>query len=143
MNNITNRGWKFHHIHKYIIMWISILLIRFLQHKYKSISTKKQYNQTNRVLNILVLIQNLLYFFKKEFHAWGYFHPDCCWSNGDEKFYRWLFPQKDFKEIDYVVWYNPSAITYYHNKIFTLSGNSSPLYEVEIEKQLKEWNKWN
>ena len=40
----------------------------------------------------------------------------------DEKYFRKLFPQKeDFEELNIVVWHNPEAVTYYHNKIFELS----------------------
>ena len=53
-------------------------------------------------------------------------------------FYRKLFPQKDFKELDIVVWYNPVAVTYYHNKI-----EADIAYALEIEAQLKEWKDWN
>ena len=129
---------------KFILKFFSIILIKYLQKRYKKISIKNRYNQSNRVLNKLILIQNLLYFFKEEFSAWGYFHPSCGWSKKDEAKFRKLFPEKeDFEELDIVVWHNPGAVTYYHNKIFNLQNRASCLYSKEIKKQLKEWKKWN
>lgn len=122
---------------------ISVLIVRYLQKRYKSISIKESHSQTNQVLAKLKLIQAILYFFKSNFHAWGYFHPDCIWTAKDEKYFRKLFPQKDFKELDIVVWHNPEAVTYYHNKIWELSKHQPPVYEAEIKKQLIEWNDWN
>lgn len=129
---------------KFILRIISIVIIRYLQKMYKKISIKNRYNQSNRVLNKLILIQNLLYFFKKEFSAWGYFHPSCSWSEKDEKKFRKLFPEKeDFEELDIVVWYNPEAVTYYKNKIFDLQKGASCFYSKEIKEQLKKWKEWN
>ena len=109
-----------------------------------SITIKNRYSQTNRVLNKLILIQNILYYFKREFHAWGYFHPDCQWSEKDEKYYNKLFPKKeDFDELDIVIWHNPEAVTYYHNKIYKLQKGSSPNYRWEIKDQLIKWKNWN
>jgi len=123
--------------------FIAILLVKYLQRRYKSISLKNRYNQTNQVLAKLELIQSILYYFKGQFSACGYFHPSCSWSDKDEKKFRRLFPQKDFDELDIVVWHNPKAITYYHNKIYQLSKGCSPLYQKEIKKQLIEWKDWN
>lgn len=122
---------------------ISVLLIKYLQKRYKSISIKNRYNQTNQILAKLKLIQAILYFFKSNFHAWGYFHPDCTWSDKDEKYFRKIFPQKDFEELDIVVWHNPEAVTYYQNKIWELSKERPPIYEAEIKKQLIKWKNWN
>jgi hypothetical protein len=119
------------------LKFISILIIKYLQKQYKSISIKNRYNQSNQVLSKLKLIQSILYYFKSQFHAWGYFHPECSWSESDEKYFTNLFPQKDdFEELTIVVWHNPEAITYYQNKIFELSKGCPPLYEREIKKQL-------
>jgi len=126
-----------------ILRYISILIIKFLQRRYKAISLKNTHNQTNQILAKLKLIQSILYYFKSQFGAWGYFHPSCFWSDKDENYFRKLFPEKDFEELDIVVWHNPDAVTYYHNKIFQLSKQCPPNYELEIKKQLIKWNKWN
>ena len=129
---------------KSVLKFFAIILVKYLQKKYKSITLKNQTKQTNQVLNTLILIQSILYYFKRQFHAWGYFHPDCIWSEKDEKEYNKLFPEKeDFKELDIVVWHNPEAVTYYHNKIYKLNKNQSLQYELEIKQQLKNWKKWN
>jgi hypothetical protein len=126
-----------------ITKFISILIIKHLQKRYRYISIRNRYNQTNQVLAKLKLIQSILYFFKNQFSAWGYFHSDCIWSEDDENYFKKLFPQKDFEELDQVVWCNPSAITYYHNKIYKLSKQCPPIYTEEIKKQLIKWEKWN
>ena len=129
---------------KYTLRILSIWLVKYLQRKYKSITVKNiHHNHTNQVLAKLELIQSILYFFKSQFSAWGYFHPDCVWSQEDEIFFRKLFPEKDFEEMDIVVWQNPEAVTYYHNKIYHLTKGKSPIYAKEIEKQLKIWKNWN
>lgn len=129
---------------KPILRLLSVLLIKYLQRKYKSITKKNILNNhTNQVLNKLQLIQSILHYFKGEFHAWGYFHPDCGWCNEDEKYFRKLFPEKDFEEIDIVVWYNPDAVTYYHNLIFKLGKGATPDYARAIKKQLIKWKEWN
>jgi len=123
---------------------LSIVLIRYLQRRYKKITIRHRYNQTNQILSKLRLIQWVLHYFKSQFEAWGYFHPTCVWTDKDEDYFRKIFPQKeDFEELTTVVWHNPAAVTYYHNKIFKLNGNRSTIYEGEIKKQLKKWNEWN
>jgi hypothetical protein len=115
-----------------------------LQKRYKKISIEREHKQSNQVLAKLQLIQSILHFFKQQFSAWGYFHPDCRWSDNDEIRFRKLFPQKEgFKELDIVVWHNPEAVTYYQNKIFTLMNGNAPDYAFEIEAQLREWNAWD
>lgn len=128
----------------FILRKISVLIIRYLQRKYRSLTAYALLgNQSNQVISKLKLIQSVLYFFQNQFHAWGYFHPSCVWSEKDEKYFRKLFPQKeDFEELDIVVWYNPEAVTYYHNKIWELSKQRPPIYEREIKKQLIKWKDW-
>ena len=130
-------------IFKPVLKVFCILLVRILQKKYKSVTIKNRNNHTNRNINKLILIQSVLYYFKGEFRAWGYFHPDCIWTDKDERFFRWLFPDRNFEEWDLVVWYKPEAVTYYHNKIFTLTKGKTPLYHQEIKKQLVKWGDWN
>lgn len=127
----------------FILRKISIIIIKYLQRKYKSLTAHALLgNQSNQVISRLKLIQSVLYFFQTQFHAWGYFHPSCVWSPKDEKYFRELFPEKDFPEVPIVVWHNPYAVTYYKNKIFKLSNESPPIYEIEIKKQLKKWKDW-
>lgn len=128
---------------KYILKILSIVIIKQLQKKYKAITNKNRYNQTNQVLAKLRLIQSVLYYFKNQFSAWGFFHPDCVWTEKDEIYFRKLFPEKNFEELETIIWYNPEAIPYYHNKIWNLTDGKPPIYSIEIEKQLKEWNDWN
>jgi hypothetical protein len=129
---------------KTILKYITVLIIKYLQKRYKNITVKNRYNQTSQIISKLILIQSILYYLKTQFEAWGYFHPSCVWTEDDEQYFRKLFPQKeDFEELPLVVYQNPEAITYYHNKIFTLSKEKPPIYEREIKKQLIEWKKWN
>lgn len=117
---------------KYLLKIISVLTVKFLQKRYKSISVKNRYNQSTQVLAKLQLIQSILYFFKTQFNAWGYFHPDCVWSKQDEEYFRKLFPQKDdFEELDIVVRHNPEAVTYYHNEIYRLNKGRTTLDTVK------------
>ena len=83
------------------LKFVSVLIVKYLQKRYKSISIKNRYNQSNQVLSKLKLIQAILYYFKSQFSACGYFHPSCVWSEKDEIYFRKLFPQKeDFEELD-------------------------------------------
>lgn len=128
---------------RHLLKWPAILYVKYLQKRYKTISLKNRYNQTNQTLSTLILLQAKLYYFKNQFKAWGYFHPHCVWTEKDEKFFNKLFPEKDFEELPIVIWHNPEAITYYHNKIYELSKGKTPIYEIEIKKQLKKWKNWN
>ena len=131
-------------IGRLFLRFIAVIFIKYLQNKYKSISIRNRYNRTNQVISKLKLIQSILYYFKSQFSAWGYFHPGCVWSKEDEKYFRKLFPQKeDFEEFEIVVWHNPEAVNYYQNKIWELSKQRPPNYEREIKKQLIKWEKWN
>jgi hypothetical protein len=91
----------------------------------------------------LILLQTKEYYYHEQFDAWGKFHPEFSFSHEQMishiKFMNWLFPEKDFKEWDIVIWHNPQAVTYYHNKIFDLQKSKSTLYEIEIPKQIKKW----
>jgi len=122
---------------------LSIIIIKYLQKRYKSISLQNRYSQTNQVLNKLILIQSILYYFKKQFRVWGYFHPSCNWSLEDEIYFKKLFPQKDFEELSIVVFHNPEALTYYHNEIYKLNNYKPTNFESKIKKQLIKWDNWN
>ncbi len=132
----------------HILKFPSVLIIRYLQKRYRTISIRNRRNQTDQVIAKLVLIQSILYYFKNQFSAWGFFHPDCGWSEKDEKYFRKLFPQKEgFEELDIVVWHNPEAVTYYQNTIYRLSnrlhGGCSIAHSFEIKKELTNHKKWN
>jgi len=123
------------------IKYFCILIVRYFQRRYKIITIKNRYNQTNQVINKLILIQSILYYFHNQYSAWGYFHPSCVWSENDDKFFNWLFPPKDdFDELNIVVYHNPEAVTYYRNKVYNRVGDVN--YKKEIKKQLTHWNKW-
>jgi len=128
---------------RYILKPFAIIFIKYLQKRYKKISLRDDCDLTNQILIKLKLIQAVLYYFKSQFSAWGYFHPDCVWSDLDEVKFRKLFPEKDFKELDILISYNPKAVTYYHNRIYGLLNQKSTNYPHEIEKQLKKWGCWN
>jgi hypothetical protein len=129
---------------KKILKYFSIILIKYLQKRYKKITIDNYHNQNNQVLAKLKLIQAILFYFKSQFHAWGYFQLGCTWSDKKEEEFIKLFPQKDeFRELPIIVWHNPQAVTYYQNKIFKLTKGNSPCYEREIKKQLIEWKDWN
>jgi hypothetical protein len=128
---------------KFILRFISIIYVKYLNRRYKKLSIKSEYNSSNQLISKLILIQSILYYFKNQFSAWGYFHPDCSWSEKDEQFFRKLFPEKKFKENDIVIWHNPNAVTYYHNKIFDLTRGKFIDYSCDIKKQLVEWKDWN
>ena len=122
----------------------TILIVKYLQKRYKKITIDNRHNQTNQVIAKLTLIQSILYFFKTQFSAWGYFHKDCVWTYEDGVKFREIFPDKDeFEEIDTVVHHNPEAVTYYHNKIYELTDHKPPCYEIEIKEQLLKWKDWN
>lgn len=127
---------------KWPLKILAIILVKILQKIYKNRSTKRVM-QTSVHLSNLILIQSLLFYFKSQFSAWGFFHPSCIWSNKDEVFFDKLFPKKDFEELDIVVEHNPEAVTYYHNKIFVLSNEKPLNYKKEIKQELVKWKKWN
>ena len=122
-------------------MPFAILHVKWIQYRYKQITENNiHFNHTNQVLSKLSLLQSKIYYYKSEFHAWGFYHPSCVWTYKDEIFHNWLFPLIDFEEIEIVVWNNPEAVTYYHNKIYQLTGvpmraikRKSLLYKSGVE----------
>jgi len=133
MNNFFNK----------ILIPFAIIHIRIIQYRYKKITIENQDNQSNSNIQKLILLQSKEYYYERQFDSWGKFHPNFSYSNkglkSHIKFMNWLFPQKDFREWGIIIWYNPKAVTYYHNKIYNLQNGVSPLYEVEIPKQIKKW----
>lgn len=126
-----------------LIVPFVILYVRYIQWRYKSITVNNYGNQTNQHITELQLLQAKEYYYKNSFQAWGRFHPSFSFTdiqlNRHRKFINWLFPLKSFKEWDIVVWYKPEAVTYYHNRIFYLNKQNSPIYAAEIIQQLKKW----
>lgn len=126
-----------------ILIPFAIVHVRIIQYRYKKITLSNINNQTSSNITVLELLQAKEYYYERQFESWGKFHPKFSYNNRQlrrhNKFMNWLFPEKNFKELDIVVWHNPRAVTYYHNKIFALQGNISSMYEVEIKSQLKQW----
>ena len=90
---------------RWILMPFAILHVKWIQYRYKQITENNiHFNHTNQVLSKLSLLQSKIYYYKSEFHAWGFYHPSCVWTYKDEIFHNWLFPLRDFEEIEVVVW---------------------------------------
>jgi hypothetical protein len=126
-----------------LLIPFAIIHIRIIQYRYKKITTENYGEQSNSNIAKLQLLQSKEYYYQSQFSAWGKFHPSFSFSQSKLKrhikFMDWLFPEKDFKQWDIIVWHNPRAVTYYHNKIYNLQKGVSSLYDVEILKQIKEW----
>lgn len=130
-----------------LLIPFAIIHIRIIQYRYKKITLGNDGSHTNSNLNKLLLLQMKEYYYERQFDAWGKFHPSFSFSYGDGYnsmrhhvlFTNWLFPEKKFQEWDIVIWHNPRAVTYYHNKIFTLQNGASCIYKLEIPKQIKKW----
>lgn len=117
--------------------------MRIIQHRYKQITTDNSGNRTNRNLAVLRLLQAKEYYYRCQFSAWGKFHPGFTFSERSMRrhyaFMNWLFPEKNFKEWDTIIWHKSEAVTYYHNKIWDLQKGVGTLYELEIPRQIKKW----
>lgn len=126
-----------------LLRTFTLWYIKYLQKRYKAITVKNiNHNQSNQVLAELMLIQSKLYYYKRQFSAWGMFHYDCTWSPEDQVYFDKLFPEIDFKEIDIVIWHKPEAVTYYRNEIYLLSKGISADSQTII-KHLKKWKDHN
>ena len=83
------------------------------------------------------------YYYRSQFDSWGKYHFKFSYSRDEYirhlRFLNWLFPEKDFKQWDVVVWHNPEAVTYYHNLIFELAHGKVPHWRLEILNQIKKW----
>ena len=128
-----------------LLIPFAIIHIRIIQYRYKKITTENYTQQSNSNLAKLKLLQAKEYYYECQFSAWGKFHPSFSFRGNEYdkhiKYMNWLFPEKDFKQWDIVVWHNPRAVTYYHNKIYHLQKGVGCMYDVEILKQIKEWKK--
>ncbi len=126
-----------------LLIPFAIIHIRMIQWRYKKITTGNYCNQSNQNIAILRLLQAKEYYYKNQFDSHGKFHPKFSYRNGEYQkhiqYMNWLFPEKEFNEWDIIIWYNPEAVTYYHNKIYTLQKGVSCRYEAEIPRQLKKW----
>ena len=126
-----------------LLIPFAIIHIRIIQYRYKQITTKNYGAQTNQNLAKLQLLQAKEYYYEEQFNAWGKFHPSFSFSLKEMqkhiKFMNWLFPEKQFKEWDIIIWHNQRAMPYYHNKIWKLQNGIGFMYELEIPRQIKEW----
>lgn len=126
-----------------LLIPFAIIHIRWIQWRYKYITVNYPNRQTESNLHALRLLQAIEYYYKRQFSAWGKFHPSFSFTHKAMqrhiKFLNWLFPEKYFKEWDLVIWHNPEAVTYYHNKIYDLQKGVSTHYEIEIPRQIKKW----
>lgn len=124
-----------------LLIPFAIIHIRIIQYCYKKITTENYSNRTNQNIAKLELLQAKEYYYENQFEAYGKFYPSFSQIGikNHIRFMNWLFSEKEFKEWDIVIWYNPRAVTYYHNKIFRLQNNVSSLYEIDIPKQIKKW----
>ena len=138
------REWLKNSMNKLFIVF-AIIHIRIIQMQYKKITTQNLNNRTNQHISVLQLLQSKEYYYKQQFSAWGKFHPDFAFSHKQMvrhmKFMNWLFPVKDFQEWDLIIWHNPEAVTYYHNKIYKLQKNVGCRFEIEISDQIAAWKK--
>ena len=120
----------------------AIIHIRIIQYRYKKITTSKFGSHSSSNIAKLILLQAKEEYYNDQFSPWGKFCPKFSFSHKQMvrhiKFNNWLFPAKDFKEWELVVWHKSEAVTYYHNKIYQLQGCFCR-YDKEILEQLKEW----
>ncbi len=129
-----------------LLIPFAIIHIRIIQYRYKRITLRNIYhNQNNRNIATLTLLQAKERYYQMQFNSWGKFHPqfsyeDVKWHK-HVRFLRWLFPEKDFKEFPIVLCHSYDAIIYYQNKIYELSNGKPPLYDIEIPKQIKKWER--
>ena len=126
---------------RHLLKPFAILHVIYLRKKYKRLTIKWRKDQTNQHIIVLRLIQAKVYYYHNQFSPWGYYHPSCVVGSKQVKFMNWLFPQKDFRELDLLVKYNPNTVTYYLNKIYKLSKGQTPAYVNAIRKQLIKWDK--
>lgn len=130
-------------IRNFLILPFLILNIRIIQYKYKKRTINNYTAQSSSNTAILTLLQAKEEYYFKQLSAWGKYHPKFSFTHEQYtkhiNFLNWLFPLKDFKEFDIVVWHKYDAVTYYHNKIYRLQEGKSCNYELEIINQIKEW----
>ena len=116
-----------------------ILYIRYIQYKQRVLSTKQGNSNTNK----LIIFQSLEYYYKQEFESWGKYHNGKFSYSSKEwdkhiRFINWLFPDKDYKQSDIVIRYNPEAVTYYINLIYR-TDKEPRNHTRDIPIQLKKW----
>lgn len=121
---------------RHLLKPFAILYIIYLRKRYKALTLSDR--QGSQQLYTLRLLQAKIYYYHKQMSPWGYYHPSCASGKEQEKFMAWLFPPKDYDELELLTWSNPEAVTYYHNKIYHKQG--SVPYNTQIKKQLIKWN---
>ena len=118
-------------------MPFTIVLIKLLQFIYKRKTIAMKYKMSNQNIAKILLLKHLLYYYKQQFHAYGYYHPSCDYNDKYNKFYKWLFPTINYKENYIAINHNPEAITYYHNTLYSKGIKGGYNYHAnEIEKFL-------
>lgn len=120
---------------------IVVIKIRILQWRLKRVIVNNYDKQSNEKLNKAKRFQFLEYCREQQFKSWGKYHKRFCYDNKQSKKHSeamsWLFPIKDYEMWDIVVWYNPRAVTFYHNKIYRYEPHLS--YHTQINNQLSKW----
>ena len=124
-------------------MPFTIVLIKLLQWIYKRKTISMEYEMSNRNIAKIVFLKHLLYYYKQQFHAYGYYHISCTWSNKYDNFYKWLFPIINYKENYFAINHNPEAITYYHNQLYNKGIKGGYNYHADKIKKFLIDNKLN
>lgn len=145
---ITHRriGTFFKNLFNKCMIPLVIIHLRYIQRKYYRITVKNiASNQSNQVLNDLRLLQSKEHYYYESFSAWGKYHPSCVWTHKDAEFFKWLFPKKNFKQIDLVLLEHQEGVVVYTNIIWDLinKGKKMPYPGTDnfarmIEKHLNK-----
>lgn len=109
-------------IWRHITQPFEFLFLRLVQWRYKKITIKNRYNQSNRILAYLKLLVNIEEYYRSQYRPWGRFHPQFAHSHKQyakhNKRMEWLFPKKNFEEMDIVLEEIPEYKTKLKNTIF-------------------------
>lgn len=120
---------------------IAIIKIRKIQRQYKKLSVENAYNRTNQILTKLQLLLAKEEYYKSQFQAWGKYCVQFSFNEEDckkqIKFLNWLFPPKDFDEIDLVLNYSSEANLMFRNKLFR-HGHSNDVMMNEVAQKRKQ-----
>jgi len=84
----------------------AILNLRWVQYRYKRITTHNYYNRRTSYIAHLLLYKSKERYYKSQFDSWGKYCYKFGWSEDElsrhNKFMNWLFPKKDFEEWDII-----------------------------------------
>lgn len=141
---------------KYIILtmfsrkslWVLIqqpfafLHLRWIQYRYKKLSTSWRYQQSNKNLAKLKLLQAWEDYYKSQFESWGKYHPEFSYNDVSlkihEERYAKLFPDKDFEELDIVTWYSHESVNKGRNDLFDANQKIRELKHALSKLQSKK-----